>query len=129
MPFKDKEKRKEYMKVYYENNREKILENRKEYNKEYYENNKEKIKETVKEWSQTESGKKSQRIANWKQFGVKHDDFNSLYEYYINCKFCEHCNVELVEGSFGNNKKVLDHDHETGLFRNILCHICNCKRR
>ena len=106
MPYNDKEKRKEYMKEYMKN-----------------------YKEKFKEYKQTEAGKKSGRITNWKKRGVIHDDFNSLYEYYINCKFCEHCNVELVEGSFGNNKKVLDHDHETGLFRNILCHICNCKRR
>ena len=105
MPYNDKEKRKEYMKVYNKNNSEKI-----------------------KEYKQTEAGKKSGRITNWKKRGVKNDDFESLYEVYINTKFCEECNVELVEGNFGNNRRCLDHDHETGLFRNVVCHLCNCRR-
>ena len=137
---KNKEKIKEKQKKYYEKNKEKIDEKHKVYNKNnrekikeqhknYYENNREKVLEKNKKWGQTEAGKKSGRITKWKQRGVKNDDFESLYEVYINTKFCEECNVELVEGSFGNNKKVLDHDHETGLFRNVLCCGCNNKRR
>ena len=89
------------------------IEQRKEYNKEYY---------------QTEAGKKSNRISKWKQRGVINDDFIALYNYYLNCKNCEGCNIELQEGYFGNNKRCLDHDHQTGLFRNVLCHSCNLKR-
>jgi hypothetical protein len=125
---KRKEKRKEYDKEYKEKNKEKI----KQQSKEYYENNKEKIKEKNrkydKEYSQTEAGKKSYRIIKWKSRGLKNDDYNSLYDYFINCKNCELCNVELVEGNKGNGK-CLDHDHETGLFRNVLCRSCNVKRR
>ena len=99
-------------------------EKQKEYNKVYYEKNKEKHKE----YNQSEAGKKSRRIFDWKRCGVKHDDFDSLYEVYINTKFCEQCNIELVEGNFGANKKVLDHDHETGEFRNVICHLCNIRR-
>jgi len=150
MPYKDPEKQreykkeyyqkknKEYMKEYYEKNKEKILEQQKEYMKEYREKNKEKIKEQrkeyreknkeyYKEYNQTETGKKSCRITNWKKRGIKSDDYNSLYDYYINCKNCELCNVELVEG-LDNNSKCLDHDHESGLFRNVLCRSCNVKR-
>ena len=99
-----------------------------DYNKDYYEKNREKINEIHKAYRQTEAGKKSHRIARWKRYGVKHDDFNSLYEVYINTKFCEECNIELVEGLHGANKKTLDHDHTTGKFRNVICHTCNMRR-
>ena len=116
-----REKNKEKKKEYYEKNKEQI----KEKLKEYREKNKEKLKES----RQTEPVKKSKRITNWKISGLKSDDFDSLHEYYLNCKNCEHCNIELVQGRYGANKKCLDHSHTTGLFRNVLCNTCNTKRR
>jgi hypothetical protein len=133
---KNREQKKLFMKEYYQKNKEQINEQNKEYreankeyDKEYYQLNKEKINQYNKEYSQTEAGKKVKRISNWKRWGVINDDYNALYDYYKNCKNCEECNIELIEGYFGNNKKCLDHDHQTGLFRNVLCHICNVKRR
>ena len=125
--------RKEYMKKYKENNKEKIKENRKKYDEE----NKEKIKERKKIYYQnnrekiykSDAGVKTRRIGNWKIRGVITDDFDSLYEYYINCKNCEECNCQLVEGNKGCNKKCLDHDHDTGQFRNVICHKCNLNRK
>ena len=86
-------------------------------------------KEYHKEYRQTEAGIKSYRISNWKTIGVKHDDYSSLYNYYLNCEKCENCSIEFIEGNYGANKKCLDHDHETGLFRNVLCNRCNIKRK
>ena len=105
---------------------------RKEYFKQYQLANKEKIKEYKKEYSKeynkTENRKKSNRVNTWKQTGVISDNFDKLYNKYINTNNCDNCDVELIHGNFGNNKKVLDHDHETGQFRNILCCGCNLRR-
>ena len=70
---------------------------------------------------------KTTAIHKWKSRGVISDDYNSLYEYYLNCKNCEECNVELVECK-KSNSRCLDHNHKTGLFRNVLCNSCNVKR-
>tara|TARA_R110001606_G_scaffold158946_1_gene302835 strand:+ start:132 stop:482 length:351 start_codon:yes stop_codon:yes gene_type:complete len=113
--------KKAYSKQYYLNNREKL----KEQSKQYYLNNAEK----VAEYGKTENGKKLNRITNWKHRGVITDDFDELYEKYINTNNCEECNVELIHGMFGSNKKCLDHNHKTGQFRNILCQGCNLRRR
>ena len=120
MPFDKKEYNKEYSKKYYEKNKEK--------KKEYNEKNKEKYKEYHKEYRQTEAGKKSNRIRKWKHRGLIHDNYDELYEYYLNCKNCEKCSVELTDGNISSNRKCMDHSHITGEFRNILCHSCNSKR-
>tara|TARA_Y100001963_G_scaffold159361_1_gene262739 strand:- start:1518 stop:1907 length:390 start_codon:yes stop_codon:yes gene_type:complete len=127
MPFD----RKEYMRQYRLNNKEKI----KEYDKKYRENNKDKIKinnekyrlnnqEKIKEYFKTENGRKSTRISDWKRRGVI-GDYEELYNIFLSTNNCNLCNCELDK--CGSSRKCLDHDHSTGLFRNILCHRCNTK--
>ena len=132
----NKQKNAEYNKKYYIENKEKAkqyqLNNKNkivEYNKEYRLNHKEYYKEYYKEYKQTDAGKKLNRITNWKRYGVISTDFDDLYDKYINTKNCDNCDTELIHGWYGSNKKCLDHDHKTGLFRNILCHNCNVKRK
>ena len=132
MPPRD---RKAYMKEYRENNKEyhkarhkEYRENNKEHvlaqKKEYYKNNKRRIKE----YHQTEQGIKSKRINNWKQSGISVDyDFDIIHDIYINTYVCDFCNVELIEGNYGSNKKCLDHNHITGEIRGILCNTCNSR--
>ena len=64
---------------------------------------------------------KSYTINNWKQNGVIYDEFDDLYEIYIKTMECGHCKKE-----FKNKRdRHLDHCHETGLFRKIICRRCN----
>ena len=123
MPYKDKEKQKEYMKEknrkYYQANKEKVS----EFMKQYYQANSEKIKEQKKQYYNTPNGRKNYIINGWKQIGVINDDFDLLYEKYVNTNNCDVCKNEFN----GTRNRQLDHDHETGLFRQILCQSCNAR--
>ena len=119
---KNKEKIREYDRKRYEKNKERIAEKRKEY--------REKNKEKIKHYKQSPAGKKSNRIGKWKLRGIIHDNFDELYERYLNTEFCELCNIKLTEDKVKTKTtRCLDHCHETGEFRNIVCHSCNIKRR
>ena len=105
---------------------------RKEYMKEYRENNKELIKEYNKKRRITTDIKKIETISKWKQRGVIETDYytyDELYEAYLYHPDCEECGVTLTTGKRCSTSKCLDHDHTTGIFRNILCNSCNVKRR
>ena len=55
------------------------------------------------------------------------EDWKELYNIYMNTLSCPCCSVEFVDGSVGSNRRCLDHDHNTGKYRNTICHICNTK--
>ena len=127
------EEKSEYMKQYRIKNKKKLQEYKKGYNKIYYKKNKDKhidrYQNHLKQYRQTDEGKKLQRIGMWKLRGLIHDDYNELYDKYINTEYCELCSVKLTEDRYNTpTTRVLDHDHQTGLFRNVLCHSCNVKR-
>jgi len=148
------EQRKENKQEYYKTNKEELLQKQKDY---YYANREEKliknriryhknkVLKTEEEKAETkrifqekvkqrrEENKplldKKNRIKKWVSRGVICNDWDNLYDKYINTTNCEECDVELIFGIYGSNKKCLDHDHVTGEFRNILCNLCNCRRR
>ena len=134
MPLTDKQK--EQKKKYYQEHKQEIQEKnkkyaqehkkeKKEYDKKYREENKEKKHEQDKIYLTTEKGKKVRKINTWKFIGVISDDYDELYDKYINATECELCKTPIIEGRGLIGKKCLDHNHETGEFRNILCGHCN----
>jgi len=60
-------------------------------------------------------------IKNWKHRGLIYHDYEDLFEVYRKTLNCQHCNKEF------KNKidRHLDHNHENGLFRKIVCQRCN----
>jgi len=136
MPFKDLEKRKEYDRQRYLKNKEKMKENssdnyyadrqkKLDYLKEYRVKNKEIIKEKNKNYRNTERGKRVNTISGWKSKGLISDDYDSIYDRYINTHECDCCKKPIHQGI---GSRVMDHCHKTGKFRNVLCHNCNILR-
>ena len=112
MPFKDPIKKAEWDKEYYEKHRDILIKTATEYNK----NNKEKRH-------------RAKTKCQWKTRGVITNNFDNLYDYYMKINKCEICNITLTMGKRTKTSKCLDHCHDTGQVRNIVCHTCNCKLR
>jgi hypothetical protein len=81
--------------------------------------------EYIRNWRKTPNGKKSTTFVNWRRGGLV-GDYEKIYERYINTENCDLCNV-FLEGR-GGNKKCMEHDHDTGNFRNITCSRCNTSK-
>jgi len=107
-------------KARYEANKERIAER----DKARYEANKEKLAAQKKEYCKTEAGLKTQKMKNWRKNGVNNVT-DELYDYFMSCDKCEACGKEFTD----TYNKCLDHDHDTGDFRYILCRGCNTHDR
>ena len=143
------QERKEYMREYARKNRERIAEYKKEYaklnkdkiaeyekkryenNKQYYqqkhktyrEEHKDELKQKKADYYKTPNGIKSRIINKWKDYGIISNDFDTLYDLYINTDKCMYCEKVFAD----SYERCLDHDHKTGLYRAVLCRSCNTK--
>jgi len=81
-------------------------------------------------YSKTDGAKKSSRVCAWKRTGMDPGSltWDEVYTIVYSTTHCEECEIELVHGRYGANRLTLDHDHETGAMRNVLCHKCNVRR-
>lgn len=135
------EEKKERKRIYYQENKEKILNQRKLYrenniekikekDKQRYQDNIEKILKQNKLYRKTPEGIKSLTISRWKLAGLIYEDYESLYGHYLNANNCDECGIKFGKygGGVGGDWKCMDHCHETGAFRNFLCCKCNLSR-
>tara|TARA_R110002124_G_scaffold80331_1_gene212673 strand:- start:144 stop:482 length:339 start_codon:yes stop_codon:yes gene_type:complete len=98
---------------------------RKETTARYRAKKKEELKIYNAEYHQTYKGKRTAMKSKWKCRGLICEDPDALFDFWWNATNCDKCNI-VFEG-IGNNRKCMDHDHNTGLFRYFLCHKCNVK--
>jgi len=103
------------------------------YGKELYYKRKEIVIQNCKEYRKTEKGIKIQKKHAWKKNGLvdsDDDNYEKIHQRYIDTTNCDLCNIKLTTGKkTTSTTKSMEHDHKTGLFRNIVCHKCNVKIR
>jgi hypothetical protein len=135
MPYKDKEQLKAYQKAYhkkrYQENRESILIQ----NKAYRDNNKEKDNERKRRWCAENKNKVNE---GWERFYQK-QGIDNRSEYYLLSKYnltSKEYNIMLESQNHScaickrhqsefKRRLAVDHCHDTGKVRGLLCHKCN----
>ncbi len=102
--------------------------------KKWNKNNPDKVKEMSKKWKETNPEKKKEINNKWAKanpdkvrntrlktkYNITIEDYNQMFDNQKGC--CAICNTHQSE-----LKKILyvDHNHDTGEVRGLLCHICN----
>jgi len=72
---------------------------------------------------------KQEQKDSWKQQKMifSNEEFNYWYNEYI---YATHCQLEKCKKPFKSSKdRQLDHNHDTGEIRNIICRSCNQRRK
>tara|TARA_R100001594_G_scaffold3957_1_gene14531 strand:+ start:149 stop:487 length:339 start_codon:yes stop_codon:yes gene_type:complete len=72
------------------------------------------------------------KIGDWKRMGIKlreNEDWESIYIEYKIQERCDDCNCILNDSKINTKgRRCLDHDHQTGFIRGIVCLGCNSRR-
>ena len=105
----------EYNKNYYKQNRDKILQQAKEYR----EDNQEKLKQYRQNNPEI---RKNSRLKY--EFGITLELYDEMFEKQNGvCDICGLPETKVIRGKIVS--LAVDHDHETGKIRGLLCHSCN----
>jgi hypothetical protein len=130
MPYKDPDKRREaqrrYSQKHKEKERQRLKERQsnpayKEYQKKYRERNREKAKATSQEWRDTEHGRNKMLL---NKYGITLNQYNELLEKQLHA--CAICKEPESQTNWGKTKRLaVDHCHNTGRVRGLLCQRCN----
>jgi hypothetical protein len=92
-----------------------------------YANNKERVQARNKAWTEANKERMAVYRQDWQyqsQYGITYADFLSMCE--AQGMRCAICGTSLtIEGATNNSKAVMDHCHDTGRTRGVLCSKCN----
>ena len=66
-----------------------------------------------------EQSRLSEQKRRLKRYGISKEEYNNLLDSQGHC--CAICDIELTDDRFCH----VDHSHDTGKVRGILCHHCN----
>ena len=91
-------------------------------------------KASQKKYKQSPKGRKKYRTDKWLSRGLtfrEGETIDDVYTRYMETDICECCECQMTQGDRYNTKttKVMDHDHQTGFCRAIVCHSCNVSDR
>jgi len=100
------------------------LEARRAYKRDWYAKNKDKIRAYFREWDRQnpEKRKRYQRAKLLSRYGITIDDYDLMMERQDGA--CAICGATEAAASRFHSFAV-DHDHETGIVRGLLCIACN----
>lgn len=72
------------------------------------------------------------KCASWRRKGIKlreGEDWDSVWIHYYITEECEDCGCKLTwDKKMTATRKCLDHDHQTGFIRGVVCCGCNNRR-
>lgn len=124
-----------YNKEYYLKNKEKIN----KVNREYYKNNKERLLKLGLEWKKNNPDKRKKHVYNWreknpekylehmlKRFNLTLDQYKNMLSEQSNvCKICMKPEIGIDPRNNKIKRLSIDHNHNTGKVRGLLCQKCN----
>ena len=82
----------------------------------------------MKKKRSTETGYKQEIIYKWQRVYGLIGDYDAIFERFMSTTHCDLCNILLTKERKGGRQKQMEHNHLTGEFRNIVCHICNSQK-
>lgn len=115
----------EAFRAYWKEQNSKHSEKKAQYFRDRYEADREFWNEYNREWRKNnkESRKQTRRKRTLKEKGLTLDEFAVMWT--DQGGMCAVCSKEMIQGERGSDTAVVDHNHETGAVRALLCSNCN----